>query len=215
MKLVDILESPIALSDTMTKTTIAKNHKDNAKKYFVSLMSSNSDWGKKVKHLTLKRINNNYILIDDEKKELYYGLNFMKFNDGITVKWMENYSNVKGLTELIFTQIIKYDNFTDIIYSGDSHTPENIELHKKLNKFKQLKVEVWDDKLKKITNDNPYSGIYANSKQFRFSLLENIDSDFNESENIISIYLQEGYEKTKENLDHDLEFFICCYFVEY
>jgi hypothetical protein len=212
MKLKNLLETPMIISPAMAQSPIAKKHRENMQFHFEKLIGEKAEWSKKVKHLLLKRVENNYILFNEEKGELYYGLQFLKFSDGITIKWMENYSSVSGLTNLVFTEILKYDDFVDAIYSGDSHTPENIELHKNLKKFTQLSVEVWDDKSKSITDENPYSGIYSNKKQFRFRLLEGIDPSHLEDETIRSIYLEEGFEPTKENLDHDLEYFICAYF---
>lgn len=211
MKVFELLESPAKLSQKIVDSPIAKKHSDNMKKHFEELMTKKSDWEKEVKTFILKRVDESYILTNSDASALYYGLNFTKFADGITIKWVENYSDIRNLTQLIFTQIIKYDSHTKFIYSGDVHTPDSVGLHGDLKKFKQLDVVVWDDKKKEITDDDPYSGIYNTSKQFRFGLKEEY-SGFIEDETRTSIFLKEGFEKTYLNLSHDLEFFIELFF---
>jgi len=214
MKIKDLLdESPMLIPDSANDSKHAIKHEDAMKQHFENLITKNSEWEKQIKEFTLKRIENNYILID-ESNILLYGLHFINFRDGISVKWMKNYSKVKGLTSLIFTEIIKYDDFCDVIYSGDTHTSSNYNLHKNAKFFKQLKVDVWDEKKKEITTEDPYSGIYSNKKQFRFKLIETLSKSDLEDENFNSPYLFENFEPTYENILHNFQFFVYAYFFD-
>lgn len=209
----DLLETPFLLSDQSSSLQRALDHRKEMKIHFEKIIGEKSDWEKKLKGTTLKRYKNNYILFDDNGI-LFYGLEFSKFEDVISVKWMENYSTIKGLTSLIFTEILKYDDLTDVIYSGDTHTVDNFKLHQQLKYFYQLHVDVWDERKKMVTIENPYSGIFGNKKQFRFRLAESISKDYAEDINFISIYLNENFELTTENIEHNLEFFTWAFFFD-
>lgn len=217
MKLKDLLESPYVLSKASENLPMAIKFKDEMKKLFSDNINKDYDWTKSIKGLYLVRVDNNYILFNKKTKELYYGIKFKKYEDGISIEWMENYSTIRGLTILVFTNIIKYDSLTDTIYSGDVHTTDNINLHSNLKKFTQLEIDIWDDKKKEIINTNPYDGIYNNHKQFRFKLKDDtIIKEFIEDENIKSLFLNDGFDKfERENLETDITNFIDMYYINW
>ena len=217
MNLKDLLESPGVLSQDVENLPRVIKFKDEMKQIFIDNINKSFDWLKSIKGLNLARIDNYYVLFNKKTKELYYGIKFKKYVDGISIEWMENYSNIKGLTILVFTNIIKYDSLTDTIYSGDVHTTDNINLHSNLKKFTQLDIDIWDDKKKEIINDDPYIGIYNTNKQFRFRLKEDPNiKEFIEDENIKPIFLNEGFDKfERENLEVDITTFIDLYYINW
>lgn len=171
MQLKNLLsETPILIpSIKKDESALSNITLEKQKKYFESLIGKSGEWETKVRKATLKKVKNSYILFSNNN-ELLYGLKFEKFNDGITISWMENYSNLRGLTVNIFTSILKFDPSVKEIYSGSQHTPENKRLHMNLKKFKNLNIDIFDDSKKEITFENPYVGFNRGYKQFRFSL---------------------------------------------
>lgn len=217
MKLKKLLETPGVLSKASENLPRAIEFKDEMKKLFSDNIHKDYDWTKSIKGLYLVRVDNNYILFNKKTKELYYGIKFKKYEDGISIEWMENYSTIRGLTILVFTNIIKYDSLTDTIYSGDVHTTDNINLHSNLKKFTQLEIDIWDDKKKQVITDDPYNGVYNTNKQFRFKLKdETIIKEFIEDENIKSLFLNDGFDKfERENLETDITNFIDMYYINW
>lgn len=208
-----ITETPLMIPSIKNDTTIlAKLSLEKQKKKFENAIHLDGDWEKKIRKLTLKKVKNYYILYD-VNNVLFYGLEFTRFNDGITVEWMENYSSLRGLTATIFTNILKYDNSISAIYSGDQHTPENKRLHSDFKKFKQLNVNIWDDSKKEITFENPYTGSNSIKKQFIFTLKESFLPE-KEDERRTILFMSEGFELTTENIEFDLNLFTNLYFFE-
>ncbi len=217
MKFKNLIETPSVLSKESENSHSAMKFKNTIKNEFELNIDAPFDWTKSIKGLLLSRVDNNYVLFNKKTKELYYGIKFKKYEDGISVEWMENYSNIRGLTVLVFTNIIKYDSLTDIIYSGDIHTADNINLHSNLKNFTQLEIDIWDDKKKEIIYTKPYEGLYNNHKQFRFKLKDDIEiKEFIEDENIKSIFLNTGFDIFEsENLECDISHFIDLYFINW
>jgi len=180
IQIQDLLkENPLTIYSAQT-TEIGRRHISNLEAKFNEIIKKNI--GTKIasiKSLVLLKTKDSYILVDKKTNNLFYGLTYVKKDDGINITWMQNYSVIKKLTPLIFVNILKNDSKVKSIYSGDIHTPENKKLHKDLSRFKQLEVVIWDDRKKRETNENPYDGIHANNKLFKFMLEHNDIDNFN------------------------------------